>query len=212
MPYREVQVGADPTHARSVLLSDAMGTDADCFLFVGPDMVPSGRDLVTLSESPRLDEGNAVSGCYVGANGEVAVEAGDGSLGATVESRFVPMLVGECGFAAVHRAAVERMAAILPALRSDEASTIWYPFFMPAVLSQESNGQRDREYLSADGAFWWRLRLSGTTSWIDTEMWVGRVQRTVCMPQTRREEEQSRRPAARDETLEAAPGGTSRSA
>jgi hypothetical protein len=181
IPYMDVHGCSDLVRARSGLLSDALRTDADRFLFIDSDIVPSCDDLIRLLESPKLDPGNAVSGCYVVAPGRLAAQAEADQIEVGGAERFVPMLAAGMGFAAVHRSAVEVLKQQLPEL-VDNKSRVWHPYFLPVVVQQETEIGLLQEYLSEDFAFWWRLRLSGIKLWIDTHLTVGHIKSTILTP------------------------------
>jgi hypothetical protein len=179
--YLDVHGSADLVRTRSRLLTQALASDAQRFLLIDSDIVPSARDLVELIESPRVDEQNAVSGCYVVRENTLVAEPEEETVELFGRERFVPMLVSGLGFAAVHRDPLERMKTQLPRLR-DALAGEWYPFCLPLILSRETDQGLEHEYLADDYSFWWRLRLLGVRPWIDTHLVVGHVKKSIWRP------------------------------
>lgn len=181
MPCLEVYGCSDLVRARSGLLSDALNTDADRFVFIDADVLPTEQDLIELAESSKVDGHNAVSGCYIARPGKIAAQPLDETLTLFAEERFAPMLVAGMGFAAVHREAVQRLQASLPSLE-DDRGRVWQPFFLPAVVEQQTPEGLLREYLPEDYSFWWRLRHAEVNLWIDTHLVVGHVKQNIWRP------------------------------
>jgi hypothetical protein len=101
IPYMELYGCSDLVKARSSLLSEALKTDADRFLLIDSDILPSAEDVMALAESPKLDQSNAVCGCYVtGQVDHLAAYAANGPVELGGKERFVEMIVGGLGFAA----------------------------------------------------------------------------------------------------------------
>lgn len=173
----DVHGSSDLVRTRSRLLSRALSCDADRFVFIDSDIIPTARDLVELVESPMLDAENAVSGCYVVRETTLASQPEADSVELFGRERFVPMFLGGMGFAAVHRAPIEKIRAQLPRL-DDATAGQWYPFFLPLVVSEEDH----HEYLADDYSFWWRVRLTGTKLWLDTHLVVGHVKKSIWLP------------------------------
>jgi hypothetical protein len=170
---------SDLVRARSILLSTALATDADRFIFIDSDIVATAEDIRELVHSPKVDESNAVSGCYLGAPDSLAVEPEAKVADLFGGTRFTPMVCGGLGFAAVHRSAIERIRDHLPQLHDEDTGVRWYPFFLPGIVEH----QESADYLAEDISFWYRLRASGIRLWLDTHLVVGHVKETVWMPQ-----------------------------
>jgi len=181
LPHLEVFGCSDLVRARSGLVSDGLQTEADRFVFIDADILPSEDDVVQLAESNKLDAHNAVSGCYEFRPGKLAAQCEDDDPTLFCPERFTPLLVAGMGFAVVHRDAVERVRTSLPQLE-DDTQKIWYPFFLPAVVQQQTTDGLMQEYLPEDYSFWWRLRLAQTNLWLDTHLIVGHVKQSVWKP------------------------------
>jgi hypothetical protein len=207
LPFLHRRYESDPVRARSALLSDGLQTDADRFIFIDPDIVPTADDVVRLVESPKLGERSAVSGCYLAQPRHLAVQSQLEKVALFGEPRYAPLLVGGMGFAAVHRLSVDLVRAELPRLE-DMTSDDWYPFFLPVVVAQDGPEGPFHQYLPDDYAFWWRLRSTGTEAWIDTHVVVGRATEAVWHPSSDREGENytcncERKPTTHNESNEA---------
>jgi hypothetical protein len=164
-----------------------MKTDADVFVFVDADVIPTPADFAALVQSEKLNSGNAVSGCYLAGTGRLAaVPAGPSSVSIGGEPRFVRLVVAGMGFSAVHRDTVERLERHSRMVRDPTGET-WYPHFLPAVLNrvaEDGNDGRDgAEYLPEDYAFWWRVQaVAGAELWLDTHLAVGHVKESILVP------------------------------
>ncbi|MDX2054492.1 MAG: hypothetical protein SFV15_18975 [Polyangiaceae bacterium] len=167
---------SDLVKARSFLLSRALGTDAEVFLFIDADMLPSVDQLETLMLSERVDSQSAVTGAYLSKGQTLCARPVDGQDEAIViggMDRYRECQGAGLGFAAVHRSSVLRYRATLPVLR--ESGVDWWPFFLPTLISaeQEPGGRR---YLAEDYAFWWNLRAAaGVRLWLDTHLSIGHL-------------------------------------
>jgi hypothetical protein len=184
VPRNEIFGVSDLVRARSVLLSDALETDAQRFVFLDADVVPTPQDLHDLIHSSKVDQNNAVSGCYLSRPDQLAVQSAVDTVELFGDQRFVPMLWAGMGFASVHRAAVERVRASLPRVEGED-NTSWYPFFLPMVLEHPADEATVgfTEYLAEDLSFWWRLRQVGVSLWIDTHLVVGHAKASIWRPE-----------------------------
>ena len=185
MPCMHVHGCSDLVRARSRLLCDGLKTRADVFLFIDADIVASPEQLLELAQSSLVDEDNSVSGCYLSRPGHLAGIPSDPDASIVIggEKRYVQALVAGMGFAAVHRASIERIQVSEPVVR-DFAGDQWTPFFLPFILQHEQpNGNPIKEYVSEDYAFWWRLKMAGKTQlWLDTHLAVGHIKENILLP------------------------------
>jgi hypothetical protein len=175
IPLIHVHGASDLVAARSRLLTDALKTSADTFVFVDADMLPTPEQIVHLVESSRLTDTDAVSGVYAVGNGQVAAMTADGKpLELPNPEPHVRCLVAGMGFAAVTRNAIEKLRNRLPSVM-DEGDREWHPYFLPMVIEHANvNGRPMNQYLSEDYSFWWRLKhLAGVQLWLDTKLVVG---------------------------------------
>jgi len=181
LPVLSVHGCSDLVKARSRLLSDALKTDAERFLFVDADMVPTQQQLELMVRAERVGPEHALTGCYFTEPGFIAAIAeNDSPIQLNGAERFVKGLVAGMGFASVHRETVERIANRLPAV-SDATGARWHPFFLPFIVGHEVEevGQVN-EYYPEDYSFWWRVRALGDAQlWIDTHLLVGHVRHLV---------------------------------
>ena len=175
IPMLAVYGCSDLVKVRSQMLSDALRSSADRFIFIDSDIIPSPEQIWQLVESEKLNAESAVSGCYAGR---------DGALAAQLESqepftlsggaRFVECFAAGMGFSAVHRDTVELIRNELPELTTGQGVE-WRAYFLPLVIADRMNADAI-SYLSEDWAFWWRVRNLGKAAfWIDTNLCVGHL-------------------------------------
>jgi hypothetical protein len=183
MPAIYVHGCSDLVKARCRLLTDALATSADSFVFIDADMTPSSEQIVELAESERLDDDNALTGAYVVGGDRIAAIAMNGAaFELPTPERYVRCLVAGMGFAAVTRRAVERLRAALPTVLDREGCR-WHPYFLPLLVEHDSEEGTIAEYLSEDYAFWYRLRaMAGVELWLDSNLSIGHCKATVLYP------------------------------
>ena len=172
---------SDLVKARSRLLTDGLATDADRFLFLDADVIPTPEDILQLLESPRLSEDSAVSGCYLVREGRLAAVPETNQVRLFSEPRFVPCAAAGLGISVVHRASIERVRASLPTIVDEDTArgpVAWHPYYVPVILEQKE-GYR---YLADDYSFWWRLNVVGVNLWLDTHVVVGHAKSALLKP------------------------------
>lgn len=181
LPVLSVHGCSDLVKARSRLLTDALKSDAQRFLFIDADMVPTLEQLERLIRSELVGPQQSVTGCYFTQPGFVAAVAADNSpLELNGAQRFVKGIVAGMGFASVHRETVQQIASCLPEV-TDARGDRWHPFFLPFIAEHEVEGSGVvSEYYPEDYSFWWRVKALGKAQlWIDTHMVVGHVRQVV---------------------------------
>jgi hypothetical protein len=166
IPLRSYLHCSDLVRARSTLISLALKeTDADVLLLVDSDIVPTIGAIDRLLRSAHLGEGGAVSGVYVTRDGRFAFcprnpESCKVGVGGAVEATHAGL-----GFCAITRPSLERVAAGLKTTKCDDGIA-WQPFCLPFLAS---NGA----YYADDRSLWYRLAETGTTLYVQTNLFVG---------------------------------------
>ena len=184
IPLIHVHGASDLVAARSRLLTDALATPADTFVFIDADMLPTAEQIVRLIESNRLTDHDAVSGVYAVGEGQVAAMTANGKpLELPSPESYVRCLVAGMGFAVVTRNAVERLREQLPRV-VDVGEKEWHPFFLPMVIEHPNiDGGPVNQYLSEDYSFWWRLKHQANVQlWLDTQIVVGHCKSAPLFP------------------------------
>lgn len=171
IPHMVIHQCSDLVKVRSFLLSNALSqTDADLFLLIDADMVPSPEHVEMLVESPKLLPDSAVTGAYL-TRGEVLAAQPTSktpfNLGGS--PRFVECWGSGLGFSAITRQSVETVAERLPVI-TESNGLKWHPFCLPRMVSHPEFTGGKQEYLSEDYAFWWNCREHGVGLWLDTHL------------------------------------------
>jgi hypothetical protein len=182
MPYMHMHGCSDLVRARSQLLANGLETDADRFLLIDSDMVPTAEQILGLAQSEKVNRSDAVSGCYVTTLEATAVQLLD-PVGFEIDGhpRFIAMRGAGLGFAAIHRSTVEALRDKLPKLIF-ERDHVWHAYFLP-FISEDADGNR---YYAEDYAFWWRLHhLAGAKLWLDTHLPIRHLQTVPLLPSGR---------------------------
>lgn len=169
VPYHAVYRSSDLPRARSVLLTQGLDqTQADAFLLIDSDIVPTPAQIAQLMASDRLTELDAVSGAYALRDGRSAFVPVD--LDQTVmlgQPGFTELASAGLGFAAIHRTALLAIAERLP--RITNTGPAWWPFCIPGYVHQTDG---TAHYLPDDYVLWARHRDMGGSLWLDQELCV----------------------------------------
>jgi hypothetical protein len=184
LPVMHIYGSSDLVKARSLLLSDALRSSHDRFVLIDADMLPTVEQLRMLTESPRLDVDNAITGAYYTRSRSLAFKPRDpcASFHIPCEARFIEGWGAGLGFSIVSRQSLERLSKKLPMLRDDKD---WWPFCLPELVSDDEYTSGRLVYCSEDLSFWWRLRkLAGVTLWLDTHLAVGHLMTGSVVPQS----------------------------
>jgi hypothetical protein len=183
VPLLAVYGCSDLVKVRSQLLSDALRSNADRFLFIDADMVPTAEQIWQLAESEMLNPTNAVSGCYLGRDGQLAAQLKQQTpIRLDQCERYLPCLAAGMGFSAIHRDSVERLRSSLPELRT-ETGIEWRAYFLTQVIADEERSGGETTYFSEDWAFWWRVRnLASAAFWLDTQLPIGHLRTSPYAP------------------------------
>jgi hypothetical protein len=176
---------SDLVMARSRLLTDALATDADHFVFLDADVIPGREDLISLIESPKVSPDNAVVGCYLVRENHLSAQFKSQSVRIMGDVRFVECSVAGMGIGVVHRSSIERLRDTLPTVIDEQPRDgsidgrgTWTPYFLPVILETEGKYR----YLAEDYSFWWRLGIVGVKLWLDTHIAVGHAKQTIFRP------------------------------
>lgn len=172
---------SDLPKARSQLLTFGLErTDADVFVLLDSDIVPTPPQLVQLINSERLGELSAVTAAYSTRDGRCAFVPKD--LDATVElgsPGFTELSGGGLGCAVITRATLADIASTLPRITNTPSQ--WWPFCLPFT---RMTGE-ECDYFPDDFAFWRRLLDVGGKRgklWLDQELLVHHVIREPRAP------------------------------
>jgi len=152
----------------SALLSDALQDGADAVLIVDPDIDFDHWDATRLLARPEpviAGVSEAGAGCAnvcAFAPGVWEVHFGQGAPG------MYPLEHAGAEFLRVRADALRQVVAALdlPLCNVDQGRGVW-PFFQPAVVSQDEGGPR---YLGSVEAFYYRFRRAGITPLADTSV------------------------------------------
>jgi hypothetical protein len=158
---------SDLPRVRSELLTHGLEkTDAEVFLLIDSDIVPTTADLAAVLDSGQLGPDHAVSGAYPTRDGKLACKPMDPETAVFElgQPGLVELHAVGLGFIAIHRASLERVAVALPQL--GDASAVasgrgWRPFCVPFY-----NGQT---YYADDYSLCERLRQAGVKLWLACE-------------------------------------------
>jgi hypothetical protein len=181
IPHAQVHGCSDLVRARSQLLTNALETPADRFLFLDADVVPTCDQLIELAETSRVDENNAVTGLYLGRPGRLAAVT-ETRFSLTGGERYIPLIAAGMGFAAVDRRTIDRLRSDIPEVEDADGNK-WHPYFLPLVIRAELDGETVHQYMSEDYSFWWRLRmLPGVQLWLDKTLVVPHVKEVPLLP------------------------------
>jgi hypothetical protein len=175
---------SDLVKARSMLLSGALRSEAEMFVLIDSDIVPTTEQLELLTESPQVGPDKAVTGAYYSQARRLSFHVKDRTREFSLHGspRFVECWGAGLGFSVVHRESVERLAERLPKLA--DGGTSWWPFCLPQIVADAEMTGGKTEYLSEDNAFWWRLRKDAeTTLWLDTHIAVGHLATAPLIPE-----------------------------
>jgi len=173
LPWLTLHEHSDLPRARSLLIEQALRTEAERVLLVDADVVPSPEVLVSLAEADGVTPQQAVWGMYPLREGDRwSVNPFDAAEAdaAIREGRSFPIRTGGLGLCAIHRESLVRLGGALPTVR-EESGLEWRPFCVPFV--------RDGVYHADDGSLCARLTETGTELWCDPRLRGGHVVRSV---------------------------------
>ncbi len=169
VPWTPFHRCSDLPKARSQLITFGLEhTQAEVFLLVDSDIVPTVEQVKRLLESPKLTEWAAVSGAYALGDGRTAFVPRD--LDTTVhlgEPGYTDLSAAGLGFVAIHRHSLEAITRQLPRITSTASG--WWPFCVPLF---RSTGVGTAEYLPDDYVLWMRHAAEGGLLWLDNELLV----------------------------------------
>jgi len=173
LPWLALHEHSDLPRARSLLIEQALRTEAERVLLVDADVVPAPEVLVALAEAEGVTPYQAVWGMYPLREGDrwsVNPLDPDDAERAIGEGRSFPIRTGGLGLCAVHRESLARLGGALPTVR-EGSGLEWRPFCVPFV--------RDGDYYPDDGSLCVRLTETGTELWCDPRLRGGHVVRSV---------------------------------
>jgi len=166
---------SDLVKARSILLSQALSSDAEAFLLVDADMVVTSQHLDAILQSEKVTPTDAVTGAYLSKQGSLcAVPIGRDPIEIGGSPRFHPCFAAGLGFSVVHRQSLETARTKLIEL-SEVGRFPWWPFCLPKIVDA-AFGIAGNRYLGEDYSFWHTLRqLAGVQLWLDTHCAIGHL-------------------------------------
>lgn len=173
LPWLVLHRHSDLPRVRSLLIEQALRTEAERVLLVDADTVPSVGVLRTLAEADGVTPDCAVWGMYPLSEGDRWSVNPEDSVEADLairEGRSFRIKTGGLGLCAIHRASLERLGATLPTI-VEEDGLHWRPFCVPFV--------RGSDYYADDGSLCVRLRESDTEIWCDPRLRAGHAVTTV---------------------------------
>lgn len=173
LPWLALHEHSDLPRVRSLLIEQALRTDAERVVLIDADVVPTAGVLRALAEAEGVTPDCAVWGMYPLREGDRwSVNPLDPAAAnqAIREGRSFPIRTGGLGLCAIHRESLERAGAELPTVR-EESGLEWRPFCVPFV--------RDSTYFADDGSLCQRLYETGTELWCDPRLRAGHVVREV---------------------------------
>ena len=171
VPFMPAYEMSDLPLARSQLVSQALASGAERVLFVDSDVVPRVDQLRRLADTELVTPARALFGIYALRNGRLSVCP----RGAAEGERF-DIAYGGLGFAAVHRASLERVGERLPTI---DGPVRWKPYCVPFVAVAEGKGT----YYADDRSLCQRLVDAGTALVADRELVVGHRVPGVVLPE-----------------------------
>ncbi len=164
---------SDLPRVRSVLIEQALATEAERVILLDADTVPSKGVLLALAEADGVTPERAVWGMYPLREGDRwsvnPIDPVDADV-AIREGRRFPIATGGLGLCAIHRQSLIRLGETLPTVKEDTGLE-WRPFCVPFV--------RGSDYYADDGSLCVRLRESGTELHCDPRLRAGHAVRTV---------------------------------
>jgi hypothetical protein len=179
IPSLVLQGHSDLPRVRSVLIEQALRTEAERILLIDADTVPTLGVLQALADAEGVTPDCAVWGMYPlregdrwSVNPKDPVEA---DL-AIREGRSFELLTGGLGLCAIHRDSLERLGSELPTIEEEDGLR-WRPFCVPFV--RPPFGSKPATYYADDGSLCVRLRESGTELWCDPRLRAGHVVESV---------------------------------
>lgn len=173
LPWVTLLGHSDLPRVRSLLIEQALGSDAERVIFLDADTVPSAAALRHLATMADVTPERAVWGMYPLREGDrwsvnpVDADEADRAIGAR---RPFPIVTGGLGLACVHRASLERVGAGLP-LITEDTGTRWRPFCVPVVHVTGETAT----YYADDGSLCYRLGQAATALWCDPRIVAGHV-------------------------------------
>lgn len=177
LPWLTLYEHSDLPRVRSVLIEQALASDAERIILVDADTVPTVGVLRSLADGEGVSADCAVWGMYPLREGDRwsvnPEDPAEADLG-ICEGRSFRIVTGGLGLAAIHRESLSRLGASLPTVTEKEGLR-WRPFCVPFVREEQGGPT----YYADDGSLCVRLRESGTELWCDPRLRAGHVVRSV---------------------------------
>ncbi len=172
IPFHSVRRCSDLPKARSQLLSFALEqTEAEVFLLIDSDIVPTPAQLEQLAGSEKLRPYQAVTGAYALPTGRAAFVPEELDTPVELGEPGYRLLSGAgLGFCAIHRQSLAQIASVLP--RITNGATCWRPFCVPIFVAKSADSA---DYYPDDYVLWYRHRALGGMLWLDQELLVAHV-------------------------------------
>lgn len=176
LPWLALHEHSDLPRVRSVLIEQALRTEAERIILIDADTVPSAGVLRALGEGEGVTPARAVWGMYPLREGDRwSVDPADQSEAdqAIREGRPFRIRTGGLGLCAIHRESLGRLGQELPTIIEDSGLE-WRPFCVPFVRMG-----LPATYYADDGSLCMRLAESGTELWCDPRLRAGHAVLTV---------------------------------
>lgn len=181
LPWLTLHEHSDLPRVRSLLIEQALRTEAERVVLVDADTVPTAKVLLDLAETVDVTPTRAVWGMYPLREGDRwsvnPLDAADAQRGLD-ESRPFRIRTGGLGLCAIHRQSLERLGATLPTI-VEENGLRWRPFCVPFVRASESINAAGATYYADDGSLCVRLTETDTELWCEPRLFAGHAVRTV---------------------------------
>jgi len=172
---------SDLPRARSLLIEQALLTQAERVILIDSDVVPTAGVLRALAEAEGVTPYQAVWGMYPLKQGDRwsvnPIDPVDADR-ALREGQSFPIRSGGLGLCAIHRESLERVGATLPTV-VEESELSWRPFCVPFLRQLGGAPLEPAEYYPDDASLCVRLYDTGTALWCDPRLRAGHVVRSV---------------------------------